>query len=289
MNPLPILTAGHDTHVAFFSIQGLLAVATLAALETVLGIDNVIVIALYAGRLPPQKRLSAQRLGIACAVVTRIGLLLCVNWLTNLTQPINAGWPDAIPDTLHLGLLSWRDVILLAGGAFLIGKTTWEIHHQMQGGEQADGGRPQPGAASMMAKVILQIMIMDIIFSLDSVITAVGMSNDLPIMITAVVLSALAMVVFAKAVSGFIEKNPTVKILALAFLILVGVAIIAEGLPYGLDGNGDPMHHTLSKGVIYTAMLFSLGVECLNIRARKKSGKNLHLKDSHLPEAPARP
>lgn len=293
-----LASAGHGApaDLSFFSVQGLLALATLAALEIVLGIDNVIVIALLSNKLPAEKRLLAQRMGIVCAVATRIGLLFCISLLMKAKDPIDASWPEIIPGQLHLGLISWKDLILVGGGFFLIWKSTKEIHHHLQEAGGIGHGDKKPGkAANVFAGVIVQIMLVDIIFSLDSVITAVGMSNNLPIMITAVVISAAVMAFFAKPVAGFIEKNPTVKVLALAFLILVGVAIIAEGLPRDmlLDANGQAAlddkgkliihHHNISKGIIYTAMVFSLGVEFLNIWARKKGEKALRLADSHLP------
>ncbi len=293
---LTLASAGHgpSADIAFFSLSGMLALLTLAALEIVLGIDNVIVIALLSNKLPPEKRLLAQRVGIICAVATRIGLLFCISLLMKAKDPINGAWPELIHGQLHLGLLSWKDLILTGGGFFLIWKSTKEIHHHMQeaGGHGTGGAKPGK-AANVFAGVIVQIMLVDIIFSLDSVITAVGMSNNLPIMITAVVMSAAVMAFFAKPVAGFIEKNPTVKVLALAFLILVGVAIIAEGLPFeavfDADGKQVIHHHNISKGVIYTAMVFSLGVEFINIWARKKGEKALRLKDSHLPEVTGTP
>ncbi len=288
---LTLASAGHGAaaDIEFFSPAGLLALATLAALEIVLGIDNVIVIALLSNKLPAEKRLLAQRVGILCAVATRIGLLFCISLLMKAKDPINASWPKLLPDHLDLGLLSWKDLILVGGGFFLIWKSTKEIHHHLQEAGGNGGHASLPGkAANAFAGVIVQIMLVDIIFSLDSVITAVGMSNNLPIMVTAVLMSAAVMAFFAKPVAGFIEKNPTVKVLALAFLILVGVAIIAEGLPFEavLDAEGKQVihHHNISKGVIYTAMVFSLGVEFLNIWARKKGEKALKLRDSHLPE-----
>jgi predicted tellurium resistance membrane protein TerC len=252
---MPAPPAGGD----LFSIAGLISLATLASLEIVLGIDNVIFIAILAGRLPHDQQPRARRLGIAAAVITRILLLLSITWVMGLTRPLFSIAGIAI---------SGKQLILIAGGLFLIGKSTYEIHDKLEGVEHGAAVR----GAAVMAAVVAQIMLVDIVFSLDSVITAVGMTPHLPIMITAVILAAVVMLVFAGPISDFVHRHPTMKILALSFLILIGVMLVAEGLGQHIN-----------KGYIYFAMAFSVLVELLNMRLRKAAAP-VELRHSRMPE-----
>jgi predicted tellurium resistance membrane protein TerC len=230
--------------------ENLIALLTLTALEIVLGIDNIIFLSILTGKLPTEDRKRARRIGLMGAMLMRIGLLLALSWVMGLTAPLFT-LPVFGKD------ISGRDLILLVGGLFLIAKSTWEIHDKLEGvahGESAAKSRAN------FASIIVQIMALDIVFSLDSVITAVGMAQHVEIMITAVVIAVLVMMVFAGAVSDFVERHPTIKMLALSFLILIGVMLFADGLGKHIE-----------KGYVYFAMAFSLGVEMLNIRLRKKS------------------
>ncbi len=232
---------------AFLTSDGLLALATLTAMEVVLGIDNVVFLAILVGRLPERQQTLAQRMGLTLALGLRIGLLLAISWMMGLTAPLFQAFARAI---------SGRDLILLGGGLFLIFKATWEIYDKLEATHaesRTDGGR----AAFLW--VLIQILLLDVVFSLDSVITAVGMANRLSIMVTAMVLAMLVMLGSAGAVSGFVERHPSVKMLALGFLLLIGVMLVAEGMGTHVD-----------KGYIYLAMAFSLFVEMLNLRYRKK-------------------
>ena len=227
-----------------------IAFATLTALEIVLGIDNIIVIAILVGKLPAHKRQAARLFGLGLAMVTRIGLLFSLVWLMGLTKPF-----------IHIGEFgfSGRDLILLIGGLFLIYKAVTEMHDTME-----TGGLAEPSDAPSLKKVaistvILQIALIDIVFSLDSVITAIGLVKHIEIMVAAIVVAVLVMMIAAKPISEFVERHPTIKMLALSFLILVGVFLIAESF-----GQHVP------KGYIYSAMAFSVIVEFLNIRMRKK-------------------
>ena len=231
---------------AFITTEGLIALLTLTAMEIVLGIDNVVYIAILVGRLPHQQQGFARRLGLVLAVGIRIGLLFAITWIMGLTRPF--------VEVLGRGL-SGRDLILLAGGLFLIFKATWEIYDKLEV-VHGEGLSRRRGA---LVSTILQILLLDIVFSLVSVITAVGMANHLPIMIAAMVLAMLVMLWSAGPVSGFVERRPSVKILALAFLLLIGVMLVAEGMGSHVD-----------KGYIYFAMAFSLFVEMLNLRYRRK-------------------
>jgi predicted tellurium resistance membrane protein TerC len=222
-----------------------LAFATLTALEVVLGIDNIIFITILANRLPEAQRDSARRFGLLLAMGTRILLLLSLAWVMRLTEPLFSVFEHAV---------SGRDLILLFGGLFLIAKSTMEIHAALEGPE--DHAIASPGSVSFMG-VIVQIGLLDIIFSLDSVITAVGLVDQVPVMIAAIVTAVLVMMVAAGPVGRFVEGHPTIKMLALSFLILIGVALVGEGA--GLH---------IPKGYIYFAMAFSLGVEMLNMRVR---------------------
>ena len=223
-----------------------LALGTLLLLEIVLGIDNVVFISILAGKLPPNQRNRARVVGLTLALVTRILLLLTISWIMRLTAPLF--------ELVGRGF-SGRDLILIAGGLFLIAKSTHEMHARLEGEDEQGGQR----AAVSFAGVVAQILILDIVFSLDSVITAVGMVDELAIMVTAVVLAVLFMLAFSGYVSRFVDRHPTVKMLALAFLLLIGVVLVADGLG-----------QHISKGYIYFAMAFSLFVEILNLRARAK-------------------
>jgi predicted tellurium resistance membrane protein TerC len=232
---------------SFLTADGLVALVTLSAMEIVLGVDNVVFITILTGRLPPGQRLGASRVGLGLALGIRILLLLAISWMMGLTRPLFSVLGQDV---------SGRDLILLLGGLFLIFKATWEIYDKVEG-EHAER-RPRAGRAAFTA-VILQILVLDIVFSLDSVITAVGMANDVPIMVVAMTVAMLVMLVSMGAVGGFVERHPSVKILALAFLLLIGVMLMAEG-----------MGRHVPKGYIYFAMAFSLFVEMLNLRYRKR-------------------
>jgi predicted tellurium resistance membrane protein TerC len=233
----------------WFTAENLVALITLTSLEIVLGIDNIVFIAILSGKLEPRLQNKARRLGLSLAMIMRILLLLAISWVMRLTRPLFAVWGQA---------LSGRDLILLVGGLFLIGKATFEIHDKLEGPAR---DLTVPGSVSSLKSAIVQIMILDIVFSLDSVITAVGMTSQLPIMIAAIIAAVAIMLVFAGAISGFIERHPTMKMLALAFLLLVGVMLVAEGLGKHIE-----------RGYIYFAMAFSLMVEMLNLRMRKLAG-----------------
>jgi predicted tellurium resistance membrane protein TerC len=232
---------------AFLTADGLLALVTLSAMEIVLGIDNVVFIAILVGRLPEAQRERARRLGLILALGIRVGLLFAISWLMGLTAPLVS--------VLGHGV-SGRDLILLGGGLFLIFKATWEIYDKV---EASHHERTAAAARAAFALVIFQILLLDIVFSLDSVITAVGMANDLSIMVSAMVIAMLVMLVSAGTVSRFIDSHPSLKILALAFLLLIGVMLVAEGMGTHIE-----------KGYIYFAMAFSLLVELVNMRYRRK-------------------
>jgi predicted tellurium resistance membrane protein TerC len=265
---------GSGEITSLFSGQAAIALITLTLLEIVLGIDNIIFISVLADKLPPEQQNKARLTGLSLAMIMRILLLLCISWIMSLTTPI-----PGIGGLFELIMgdeqpLNWRDSILLAGGVFLIYKATAEIHDKLEGEEQhGSKGGPQVSFAS----VIAQILVLDIVFSLDSVITAVGMvqsSHDhrwvaLSIMITAVVIAVGVMLFASKPISDFVNKHPTVKMLAFSFLILVGVVLIA-----------DASHRHIPKGYIYFAMAFSIAVEMLNLKMRKRSAKPVQLHDS---------
>jgi predicted tellurium resistance membrane protein TerC len=241
--------------------DNLVALLTLTLLEVVLGIDNIVFISILTGKLPKEQRPRAWRIGLSLAMLMRIGLLLSLSWVMGLTSPLmNLLGQD----------ISGRDLILLLGGLFLVGKATWEIHDKLEGGGEHGPGR----AAASFASVLAQILVLDLVFSLDSVITAVGMASHVYVMIAAVVIAIAVMLVFAQAIGAFVERHPTIKMLALSFLILIGVLLIADGL-----GKHIP------KGYVYFAMAFSLGVEMLNLRLRKKSG-HVEFKRPSVPEPP---
>ncbi|MGH0031215.1 MAG: TerC family protein [Myxococcota bacterium] len=226
-----------------------IALLTLTALELVLGVDNIVFITVLAGKLPAHQRLRARRLGLLAALVMRVLLLVSLAWIVGLTAPLFTVLGEEI---------SGRDLILILGGLFLLGKATVEIHHKVEGVE-SEG---VVAAAPTFGMVILQIMLLDVVFSLDSVITAVGMVRELWIMITAVMIAIAAMMAFAGPIGDFVERHPTVKMLALSFLLLIGMVLVADGLD---------LH--IPKGYIYFAMAFSVLVEMLNLRmARNRRG-----------------
>lgn len=235
-------------------MENVVALITLAALEIVLGIDNVIFIAILAAKLPKEQQARARQLGIGLAVVTRILLLLSISWVIGLTDPLFniIGNP-----------ISGRDLILLVGGLFLIGKSTREIHDKLEAPDHASH-RVQRAATTLTA-VVAQVMLIDVVFSLDSVITAVGISNSLTVMIVAIILAAMVMIFFAGRISDFVERHPTMKILALAFLILIGSLLVIEGW------NPEAAHELHLKNYAYFAMAFSVGIEFLNLRVRRSS------------------
>ncbi len=239
--------------------QTWIAFATLTLLELVLGIDNIIFISILVDKLPPARQAMARRLGLFMAMFMRIGLLLVLAWIVGLVAPLFTVLGQAI---------SGRDLILIAGGLFLIWKSTSEIHQSLEG-DDAHG--PSAVEASFTA-VILQIMVVDLVFSLDSIITAVGMVDDVRIMIAAVVASVGLMMLFASAIGRFVSDHPTIKMLALSFLVVVGVVLVAEGFD-----------HHVPKGYVYFAMAFSLGVEMININMRKRSTRKVALKPPHIP------
>ena len=224
-----------------------IALATLTALEIVLGIDNVVFISILAGKLPAEQRARARRVGLALAMFIRIALLLSLAWLVRLTAPLF---------TVIGNEISGRDLILILGGLFLLTKSTHEIHQKLEGEE----GHVSTRTAASFPSVIVQILLLDIVFSLDSVITAVGMVSQIPIMVAAVVIAVVFMLVFSGPIGGFVERHPTVKMLALSFLLLIGMSLIAEGFDVHVP-----------KGYIYFAMGFSVFVEAVNIRVRKKA------------------
>ena len=240
------------------SPEAWIAFLTLTALELVLGIDNVIFISILVDKLPPAQREVARRIGLFLAMFMRIGLLLLLSWLVGLTAPLF---------TVLAQEISGRDVILIAGGLFLLWKSTVEIHQLMEGEE----GEASATVRATFGAVIVQIIMIDLVFSLDSIITAVGMVNDIPIMVAAVVVSVALMMAFAGAIGRFVSAHPTIKMLALSFLFVVGVALIAEGFD-----------QSVPKGYIYFAMAFSVIVEMLNLRMRRRAPKPVHLHEPYV-------
>lgn len=233
-----------------------ISLLTLTLLEVVLGIDNLIFISILSGKLPKDQQSRARRMGLGLALITRILLLLSLSWVMRLDTPF---WHSTA-----LGVsvsISGKDLILLLGGLFLIGKSTYEIHEKLEGVDGAKTDRMAP----TFAAVVTQILLLDIVFSLDSVITAVGMVNKIPVMVAAVVIAMLVMLLFVNQISAFVDRHPTIKMLALSFLILIGTMLVAEG--FGQHIN---------KGYIYFAMAFSVAVEFLNIRMRKTQKVDLH-------------
>ena len=245
--------------------QAWIAFATLTALELVLGIDNVIFISILVDKLPLHQRETARRIGLFMAMFMRIGLLLVLAWIVGLVAPLFTVFGQTI---------SGRDLILIVGGLFLIWKSTGEIHQALEGEE----GEASSAVRATFAAVILQIMVIDLVFSLDSIITAVGMVDELAVMIAAGVVSVAMMMLFAGALGRFVSAHPTIKMLALAFLVVVGVVLIAEGFD-----------HKVPKGYVYFAMAFSVAVEMLNIRMRRRSAKPAHLHAAYAPESNSEP
>jgi predicted tellurium resistance membrane protein TerC len=239
--------------------QAWIAFATLTALELVLGIDNIIFISILVDKLPAAKRDIARRLGLFMAMFMRVGLLLVLAWIVGLVAPLFSVAGEDI---------SGRDLILILGGLFLIWKSTTEVHQSLEGGHEEKGG----AAGATLLSVILQIMVVDLVFSLDSIITAVGMVDDVRVMIAAVVASVLLMMLFAAAIGRFVSNHPTIKMLALSFLVVVGVVLVAEGFD-----------HHVPKGYVYFAMAFSLAVESLNIRMRAKAARRVTLNPPRMP------
>jgi predicted tellurium resistance membrane protein TerC len=246
------------------STETWIALATLTALEIVLGIDNIIFISILAGKLPEDQQARARQLGLIAALVSRIALLFSLSWVVRLTAPLFTVVGIAI---------SGRDLILLLGGLFLLAKATHEIHERLEG----EAGHTVTEARPSFASVILQVMLLDVVFSLDSVITAVGMVDELAIMIAAVVIAIGIMLVAAGAISSFVEHHPTIKMLALSFLLLIGVTLLAEGL-----------HQHIPKGYIYFAMAFSVFVEMLNLAARRRArgAEPIHLRPTYVKDVP---
>ncbi len=237
-----------------------IAFFTLTALELVLGIDNIIFISILVDKLPKEKQEIARKIGLFLAMFMRIALLLVLSWIVGLTEPVL---------TLFGYGISGRDIILILGGLFLIWKSTGEVHQLLEGEEGSESAK----VASSFAGVIAQIIVIDLVFSLDSIITAVGMVSQVGVMIAAVIASVGLMMVFAKSIGDFVSNHPTIKMLALSFLVVVGVVLIADG--FG---------HHVPKGYIYFAMAFSVGVEMLNIRMRKKSVKPVDLREPYARE-----
>ena len=236
-----------------------IALATLTALELVLGIDNIVFISILVDKLPPEKRELARRLGLFMAMFMRLGLLVVLSWIIGLTAPLfTLPWFGKE--------ISGRDLILILGGLFLIWKSTGEIHQSLEGEE----GHASSAVKATFAAVILQIMLVDMVFSLDSIITAVGMVDELAVMVAAVILSVGMMMLFAGAIGRFVSAHPTIKMLALSFLVLVGVVLIAEG--FG---------HHVPKGYVYFAMAFSVAVEMLNLRLRKRGARPVKLRNEY--------
>lgn len=241
-----------------FEPQYLIALLTLTVLEIVLGIDNIIFISILAGKLPMEKRKKGRIIGLSLAMITRIGLLFSLTWIMHITFPLfNILGQD----------ISWRDLILILGGLFLLAKSTYEIHDKLEGEEGKASAKTFPSFNA----VIIQIMLLDIVFSLDSVITAVGMVDKLLVMIVAVVIAVIFMMWFSGKISDFVEDHPTIKMLALSFLLLIGVTLIAEGFDQHIP-----------KGYIYFAMAFSVFVEMLNLKLRSKITKPVELRKAYV-------
>ncbi|MCP5098718.1 MAG: TerC family protein [Chloroflexi bacterium] len=239
-----------------FTAQNFVALLTLLALETVLGIDNVIFISILSAKLPKEQQAKGRQLGIALAVISRILLLLAITWVQSLEHVKVL--------TLFSNEISGKDLVLLLGGLFLIGKSTYEIHEKLEGEEH--GGHGSGAATATMGSMIAQVVLIDVVFSLDSVITAVGISDSLPVMVTAILIAAVIMVVFSGQVSSFIERHPSMKILALSFLILIGSMLVVEGWAHEA---AEDLH---LKNYIYFAMAFAALVDILQLRL--KASKN---------------
>ena len=240
--------------------QAWIALITLTSLEIVLGIDNIVFISILTGKLPEDQRQKGRMIGLSLAMIMRILLLLTLAWIVRLTAPFFTVFGNEI---------SGRDLILIGGGLFLIAKSTHEIHDKLEGHEGSQTER----VARSFGSVMVQIMLLDLVFSLDSVITAVGMVDEIPIMVAAVIIAIIFMMLFAKAIGEFVEGHPTVKMLALSFLLLIGMALVADGLDFHIP-----------KGYIYFAMGFAVFVEVLNLRLRKRPDKPIHLRQPVVDE-----
>lgn len=241
-----------------------ISLLTLTFLEIVLGVDNIIFISIIAGKLPEKQQKMARNIGLVLAMVFRVVLLLMINWIIGLKEPVlTLGFMD---DPVNGGplMLSWKDIILLGGGIFLIGKSTFEIHSKMQGDEGSHA--PKSAGSGLLTTVIIQIIIVDMVFSLDSILTAVGLVDNVVLMIIAVIVSIGIMMAFAGPISRIINKHPSLQMLALSFLVVIGVMLVAEGI-----------HQHISKNIIYSCLAFSLIVEMLNIRLRTKEKKALEI------------
>jgi predicted tellurium resistance membrane protein TerC len=236
------------------SPEAWIALITLTALEIVLGIDNIIFITILVGRLPEKQRNKARVLGLGLAMITRILLLLTITWVMRLTAPLFS---------VAAREISGRDLILIGGGLFLLWKSTMEIHESLEGAEELKS----PRAAARFGAILIQVAILDIVFSLDSVITAVGLAQDVAVMIIAIVLAVAVMMFSSRGIGEFVDRHPTIKILALSFLVVIGVTLIAEGFNFHVP-----------KGYIYFAMAFSVTVEMLNIRMRRRAAEPVHLR-----------
>jgi predicted tellurium resistance membrane protein TerC len=243
------------------SPEAWIALVTLTTLEIVLGIDNIIFISILVGRLPESQRNSARRMGLGLAMLTRLGLLFSISWVMSLTEP----WFTILGNSI-----SGRDIVLIGGGLFLLFKATHEIHNSMEGFDEDN----RNVVGNSMGMVLLQIAVLDIVFSLDSVITAVGLVEHVSLMAIAIILAVLVMLMAAKPIGDFVDAHPTIKILALSFLILVGATLIVEGFDIHVP-----------KGYIYFAMAFSVGVEFLNLRMRKKKALRLHKRSTALTDS----
>ncbi|MFN6943509.1 MAG: TerC family protein [Cytophagaceae bacterium] len=236
--------------------EGIISLLTLSLMEIVLGIDNIIFISILAAKLPDTEQRKARNLGISLALIVRLGLLSIIAYIVTWTSPIITYPID----------LSVRDLILLAGGGFLIYKSTTEIHHKLEGEQEETSGKVK----AVFSAIVFQIILLDIVFSFDSILTAIGLADHLSIMVVAVIISMVVMLVFAGAISTFINRHPTIKMLALSFLLMIGVMLIAEAF-----------HQNVPKGYIYSAIAFSLFVEILNLRMAKKKTKPVQLKDRY--------
>ncbi|HET7695900.1 MAG TPA: TerC family protein [Vicinamibacterales bacterium] len=243
----------------WLSPEILIALATLTFLEIVLGVDNIIFISILSAKLPADQQQRARRLGLLLAMGTRILLLFSLSWVIRLTAPLFTVIGQAI---------SGRDMILILGGLFLLGKSTHEIHERLEGEE----GHGSAKTAASFASVLVQIALLDIVFSLDSVITAVGMVDEVAVMVIAVVISVAIMMLAAEPISAFVHRHPTVKMLALSFLLLIGMSLVAEGFD-----------HHIPKGYVYFAMGFSVFVEAINLRVRRKA-EPVHLREAYVPD-----
>lgn len=244
---------------ALFSTEGLIGLLTLTLLEIVLGVDNIIFISIFTGKLPQEQQSKARIIGLSLALVMRIVLLLCITWIITLQEPLF---------TILDYSMSIRDLILFIGGLFLMAKTTTEIHQKLEGEPEH---LPQ-GKQIIFSYIIIQIVLIDMVFSIDSILTAIGLAREVIIMILAVIISMLVMLFFAKTISDFVHKHPTIKMLALVFLMMIGMLLMAEAL-----------HFHVPKGYVYFAMAFSLLVEMLNLRMRKKA-KPVELKENFSEE-----